>query len=670
MKLKNPLRVEGFLLYIVTMLRITVFFLFLLIGNYLLAQPAIDSLLLQREIVKLLNIDSLEKSNSALTSLIGFSERDSREIPGDILVVSSEEIESMNAIDLMEVLIHVAATSLGRDVEDALGAGIRGMWAQEGKVLFMFNGIPLNDLDYGTYVLGGRTPLHMVSRIEFNFGPGSVKYGGTAALGVINVVLKSNSEFSGGSVRTDYSISNGANDRRFIGFMGNYELNDNYQMTIQVNSGSTKKSTRIQEYSRGNDLNWADSSNVDCNNVFIGLRKGKYKGAFYYSDYQSQVSDEAQQVLMSTLGLDNSLNFKIKDKTRLEVQLTYMDQLPWIDINTADSSLMGSNTHAQRINQNIVFKSKFGKNFNLDYGVQGSWQRSKILMRRLKFDYNGQNELEVGSGALFVDGFYKGKLGALSFGSRLETHTFSPLLFAPRIGYSFSYQNFYFKTFFAQSFKIATIQNQNSSLNGEILDHETINSVELEMGMLYRQFNFKVSAFRTKVFNPIIYVYEPVLEVDNYLNRDLLGTEGVQFTCKYTGSKIKVYSYGIINQVIRHDLIDEMQGDQGQMYFGFPSYKFHMHGSLSIMKQLSVNAGLTKQGQFYYHEDENFENGYLVQVGMNAQLLKNRNLHLSMAVKNLMNSDFWVTSPTNTSILPMPLLSRQFQISLQYLFYQ
>ncbi len=634
-----------------------------------MAQPAIDSLLLQQEIVKLLNVDSLEKNGSAVTSLIGFSERDSREIPGDILVITADEIEALNANDLMEVLIHVAATSLGRDVEDALGVGIRGMWAQEGKVLFMFNGIPLNDLDYGTYLLGGRTPLHMVSRIEFNFGPGSVKYGGTAALGVINVVLKSNSEFSGGSIRTDYSISNGENDRRFIGFMGNYELNDNYQMTIQVNSGAIKKSTRIQDYDRMSKLNWADSSNVDCNNVFIGLRKGKYKGAFYYSDYQSQVSDEAQQILMSTLGLDNSLNFKVKDKTRLEVQLTYLDQLPWIDLNTADSSLMGSNTHAQKITQNIVFKSKFGKNFNLDYGVQGAWQRSKILMRRLKFDYNGLNELQVGSGALFVDGFYKGKLGALSFGSRLETHTFSKLLFAPRLGYSFSFENFYFKTFFAQSFKIATIQNQNSSLDGEILNHETINSVELEMGVLYRQFNFKISAFRTKVFDPIIYVYEPALDIDNYLNRDLLGTEGVQLSCKYAGNKISLFSYGIINQDIAHELIDEMQGERGQMYYGFPGYKYHLHGAYHFTKRLSMNAGLTKQGQFHYFENEYFENGFLMQLGLNAQLLKNRNLLMGMAVKNLTNTDFWVTSPTNTSILPLPLLSRQLQFSLQYLFY-
>jgi outer membrane receptor protein involved in Fe transport len=652
------------------MSRIICFFSFLLIGNHLLAQPAIDSLLLQREIVKLLSIDSLQKSGSALTSIIGFSERDSREIPGDILVVSAEEIENMNAQDLMEVLIHVAATSLGRDVEDALGLGIRGMWAQEGKVLFMFNGIPLNDLDYGTYLLGGRMPLHMVSRIEFNFGPGSVKYGGTAALGVINVVLKVNSEFSGGSVRTDYSISNGTNDRRFIGFMGNYELNDNYQMTIQVNSASTKKSARIQEYSRIKKLNWADSSNVDCNNVFIGLRKGKYRGAFYYSDYQSEVSDESQHVLMSTLGLDNSFNFKIKDKTRLEIQMTYLDQLPWIDLNTADSALMGSNTHAQKITQNIVFKSKFGKNFNLDYGVQGNWQRSKILMRSLMFEYNGLNYIQVGSGALFVDGFYKGKLGALSFGSRLETHTFSKLLFAPRIGYSIGFQNFYLKTFYAQSFKIATIQNQNSSLDNEVLDHETINSVEVEFGIQYHKLNFEISAFRTKVYNPIIYVYEPDLEIDSYLNRDLLGTEGMQLSCKYAGNKIKFYSYGIVNQSIRHDLIDEMQGEKGQMYFGFPGYKYHFHGSFGVMKQLNINAGLTKQGFFHYFEDNKYENGYLIQIGMNAQLLKNRNLHVGMAIKNLTNSDFWVMSPTNADILPMPLLSRQFQISIQYFFYQ
>jgi hypothetical protein len=193
--------------------------------------------------------------------------------------------------------------------------------------------------------------------------------------------------------------------------------------------------------------------------------------------------------------------------------------------------------------------------------------------------------------------------------------------------------------------------------------------VELEMGYQYRQLNLKASAFRTKVFDPIIYVYEPVLEIDNYLNRDLIGTEGIQISTKYSGSRMKLYSYGMLNRNIAHDWIEEVQGEQDAMYFGFPGYKFHMHGAYNIFKQFSLNAGITKQGLVNYFENKVFENGYILQAGANARLLKNKNLHVNVAVKNITNADFWISSPTNSSILPMPLLSRQMQISLQYLFY-
>jgi hypothetical protein len=633
------------------------------------AQPNIDSLLLRKEIVQMLAIDSMARTGSSMTSLIGFSERDSREIPGDILVVTAEEIEALGATDLLDVILYMTSTSLGRDVEDGLGVGVRGLWAQEGKVLFMFNGIPLNDLDYGTYLLGGRLPLQMVSRIEFNFGPGSVKYGGTAAIGVINVILKTNSEFSGGAIRSDLSFSNKTFDRRYIGFVGNYELNDNYKMTIQVNSGKIRKSTRLQKLERIGQISWKDSSEVDCNNVFIGLTKGKYRGAFYYSDFQSQISDEPQLLLMSTLGMDNSLNFKLSDHTKMEVQLTYMDQLPWIDLNTTDSSLIGSNTHAQRINQNIIFKSKLAKNLDIDYGLQGTWQQSAILLREATFDYNEKNEIRVGGGSVFCDGFYKGRWGALSLGARLESHTFSKALFAPRLGYSFQFQHFYVKSFVAQAFKIATIQNQNGSMFTQELNNETVTSMELEMGLSFKFFDVKANIFRTNVINPILYVFDPELGIDNYINRSMVGTEGIQCTARYKRNKFHFTTAGILNRNVDHALVKEMQNEMGDMYFAFPSYKFNFYGTYRVTKSISLSFGGVKQGEVQVWDSKPISNGILLHSGIGGQFLKSKNLHLNLFVKNALNSEFWVASASDMDLNPMPLLSRQIQCSVQYLFY-
>jgi outer membrane receptor protein involved in Fe transport len=230
-----------------------------LLNLFVVAQRS-DSLYLRSKVLSLVNSDSIVINKNLVSSLAAFEERDSREVPGSLIIITEEEIAAMNAKDLMDVLLMTSSIALGRDVEDGIGIALRGNWAQEGKVLVMINGVPVNDLDYGTYNLGGRVSLNMVSRVEITMGPGSVKYGGTAALGVINVVLKTNSEFVGSMLEGDLNYSRGINTRKSFSYSGNYSIANKYKLSVGFNTTKSLRSTVYQILPEGDTLSWADSS--------------------------------------------------------------------------------------------------------------------------------------------------------------------------------------------------------------------------------------------------------------------------------------------------------------------------------------------------------------------------------------------------------------------------
>ncbi|MGV3636898.1 MAG: TonB-dependent receptor plug domain-containing protein, partial [Flavobacteriales bacterium] len=163
------------------------FFLFL--GMQVAAQPtAAPERLIANDGEALLD-QALDNDRRVVRAdLAALGETDIRKAPVSITILSAEQIKASGARNLLEALQLVPGITFGRDVDDVIGIAIHGTWAEEGKCLFLLNGMQLNENDFGTYAIGNRIPLDNVERIEVISGPGSVLYGGYAALGVINII--------------------------------------------------------------------------------------------------------------------------------------------------------------------------------------------------------------------------------------------------------------------------------------------------------------------------------------------------------------------------------------------------------------------------------------------------------------------------------------------------
>ena len=142
---------------------------------------------------------SLEELMNVNVTVASRTPMTNRESPGIVTVITQDEIKKTGANDLMEVLKLVPGFDFGVDIEGIVGIGIRGNWANEGKVLMLIDGIKLNEELYSTLQFGGHYPIEMINRIEIIRGPGSAIYGGNAEYAVINIITDLNSDFNGAS---------------------------------------------------------------------------------------------------------------------------------------------------------------------------------------------------------------------------------------------------------------------------------------------------------------------------------------------------------------------------------------------------------------------------------------------------------------------------------------
>lgn len=116
------------------------------------------------------------------------------EVPASVSVVSADQIRSIAAQGLDEVLQHVPGinfTMMGPNVghPTSYNEGMRGLSTTSTRLLLLVDGVPLNDPFFG-YIQWNRIPLGNIDRVEVVRGGGAALWGNGAMGGVINVLTK------------------------------------------------------------------------------------------------------------------------------------------------------------------------------------------------------------------------------------------------------------------------------------------------------------------------------------------------------------------------------------------------------------------------------------------------------------------------------------------------
>lgn len=141
-----------------------------------------------------MDLEDILDMNISVFSVKGLTQR---ETPGVVTLITQEEILQSGARDLTDILRLVPGFELGVDIQNAVSLGIRGIWAQEGKVLLMVDDMEMNEILYSCLALGDHFPVDQIHQIEIIRGPGTSFYGSNAELAVIHIITKNAIEING-----------------------------------------------------------------------------------------------------------------------------------------------------------------------------------------------------------------------------------------------------------------------------------------------------------------------------------------------------------------------------------------------------------------------------------------------------------------------------------------
>jgi outer membrane receptor protein involved in Fe transport len=274
---------------------------------------------------ELLNMKTSVASKTTLTP---------RETPGIVSFITEEEIRYSGARDLIDVLRLVPGFDFGYDVSGVIGAGLRGNWVHEGKILMLIDGQSMNELNYYNIAYGNHFPVDQIKRIEIIRGPGSAIYGGIAELGVINIITKSGKDTEGIEVAGTYGQMQKSMGRANLNMNSGLTLNK-WDISAKGFIGKANRSDQIfQEYidmpentidlSEGGSEIKTSQLNLGATNEKLSFRLiyDDYKSYYNYYDFDSLVNYAALNEFRSILG-EVKYDLQVTDKLRLIPKINY-----------------------------------------------------------------------------------------------------------------------------------------------------------------------------------------------------------------------------------------------------------------------------------------------------------------------------------------------------------
>jgi len=547
----------------------------------------LDSLLNLNAFTAESDLQKILNKNVAVSSKNGLT---TRETPGIITVISSEEIQNSGARDMIDVLRLVPGFDVQQDLQFVMGIGLRGSWANEGKVLVMMDGQPFNELLYQTVAIGNRFPVDAVERIEIIRGPGSAIYGGSAEYGVINIITKAADSLNGVAVYGLGGFHANAVGRTNGGVMASRKT-DTFSWDFNAFKGNGIVSDERQHQDHLQDYGVQDLSKVtraDPTNLNLGL---KYKNLSLRTMYDAfETSDPSTFVSNKNFFADLRYAWKASSKLLITPQLKYYNQVPWTygDRETGEKSF---NVRATRALAQVDAIYDFSRKASVTFGGVYFQDEGKDLLNGGLFQ--GDQTLKLNNVAFFAQGLFKHRLANATLGFRYEKNNRYGAAFVPRIALTKKIENFHFKVLYSQAFRAPSLQNINIALNGQVKPEKS-NVFEVELGYQFTpEMLLSVNAFNITTKNVLVYGSQGSDEDGTfeewYENSKKSGSRGLEavYSIRKKGWYANLtYSYSTAlkdNTVATYSVPGQTQ------YVGFSKNKITLNTNFYLTPKLSFN---------------------------------------------------------------------------------
>ena len=599
-----------------------------------------------------------------------------RETPGIVTVITEDEIKASGARDFVDVMRLVPGFDFGSDVGDQVGMFVRGNWANEGKILIMQDGVPLNENSYGTVYLTDYILLSNIKKIEIIRGPGSAVYGGLAGLAVINIITKSGEDLKGGNVTASYGMSNGSTLRNNLQMAVGTKTKSGVEMDLSGNVNQSKFSNNtVYDNVSGTPINYKDSSSIK--NYSVSAHAG-YKGltirAFQSSYYNQRVDLPKESVYNNRTNIQVDYLIKINSKLSIRPKVLWQHQAPW---NYNDSARV-YNAINNRYLGNVVINYDLNEKVNFLAGAEYFNDNSNMQYPNdsLALFINGTKKLHYTNIAAFAQATFTSKIANLTIGARYNKHSAFNDAFVPRIALTKAIKNFHFKALYSAAFKAPVMENIDYN---DSIKPEKISTIEFETGYkLSNKMWVTVNVFNQNIKDPIVYYSDAngSNASSSYRNFHRASTQGLEFEYRYKAKKAfatVTYSYYQNNKT---DVSYYLIPGKSSLLRGAPANKITFNGSVTLVKNFSMSPTVVFYSPKYNYSQDSLGKVTYTKYGSNVLMhlyfkydnLLLKGLDVGFGVYNIFAQNLFYVSAYSSSVRALPYTGREFVLKASYTF--
>lgn len=602
-----------------------------------------------------------------------------RESPSVISLITKDEISKSGARDLIDVLRLVPGIDFGMDIEGVVGIGMRGNWANEGKILVLLDGQEMNEIISAGNMFGNHYPIEQIKKIEVIRGPGSAVYGGYAEYGVINIITNQAEDINGLLVSGTYGQMEKDYGRRNLNLSVGKKIKD-FSFSLSGLVGQGQRSD--QTYTDYSDSSYSMRGNSNLNPNYFNLALG-YKGLSFRAigDFFQTTQRDGYGKVVQQGTVPESFNsffseikyvFKLNDKFTITPRINYKNQTPW-KTGSYDYSQPYNKTGV-RFTENITASYDAKRFINLIFGVE-SYQDKATDNTDSSFFSNNRKEVNYYNYSFFTQGLLKTRFVNFIVGARFDKHSEFKSAFVPRVGLTKKYNRFHFKALYSQAFRSPSIDNINSADSAGIKP-ELTSVIEAELGyQITRNSILTANVYDITTHEPIIYyVSQDSTNTDYYTNNGHSGSQGVEIEYRYRDKWGYInFNYSLYT-VANKEKVASYKANNSHSLLGFANRKINLSACWNVTKSISLNTTATLYGQrFAVVAIDSMGNS--IQGKLDPVFLLNffaryetpvKGLSVGLGVYDALNQKFKFIQPYDGGHAPLPGPSREIIFRLNY----
>ncbi|HEX4870083.1 MAG TPA: TonB-dependent receptor plug domain-containing protein [Moraxellaceae bacterium] len=605
-----------------------------------------------------------------------------REQPGALTVLTAEDMAAAGARTLQDALLLVPGVSFGLDVFNVPGLVFRGTWAYEGKILFLVDDLPVNDLLYGIYAIPPNFPVELLDRVEILRGPGGAKYGENAELAVIRIYTRNSSPHDGfaavttAAQRDGHPLGQVSAGQQWWGREGSLALlgtasTGSWGSGTWTDAAGARVDTSAQEQ---------ESAQLALASEWRGTRLQFYFEQFNldavqrYGFYQP---DMAISFRHANLRLEH--DFRLTPSTTLTPRWTWRDENTW-----QGTSALPSNYElpAQRHTLDLEARHNFSWGGVVRAGVQQYWAQVEAAQMQVPDAFpgntpanyfDGRPDAEYRSFSAFAEGEVPLGDYLLSTGARYSNHSVSGDAVVPRVALTRAEPDWHVKALYESAYREPQFETINQRAG--VLKPELTTVYEVEGGhRLGRSQYLTASLFDYELRDAIVFSVAPS-GIPGYVNGQPFRGRGLELQWRLELDRLQLQA-NYQRSSTDDDAIPvyDVLGRNGQS-LGAPRDVFNAWAGWQLSSAWSLHPRLRYQGErtALAYDAASAATPPLAQRRLDAELTVDLSTRYrrgpwswELGLRNVADEEQWLPQPYTGLSPPYPVGGREWWSRLQY----